>query len=110
MLTELEKKLIKENVIKTVTFSRKLQKLTRSLITLFDCKNSAEIFSFSEEKIFVSDTIKEITDKLDEKYDYNRDKFPRMGIASDEIYDLLCCSEDSPVAIANKIIEILNDE
>lgn len=109
MLTELEKKLIKESVIKSVTVTRKLEKLARNFITFFDSKRTSEMLCVGNEKTFVSDTIYEIADKLDEKYGYNRDKFPYTGIPSDEITNLICSSE-SPVTIANKIIEILNDE
>lgn len=110
MFTELEKKLIKESIIKSLNIKRNLSKCATLFNSIFGESSSYPIVLKDENIIAIDNTLFEIARKIEEKYGCNRDKYPHTGLASDELCQLLYISNDEPEIIADTIINLLDEE
>ena len=108
MLTILEKKLIEESIIKSITTKRNIEKVFKLLDSAF---GEGYCFHIKDENIIAIDnTIFELANKINEKYGYSHDKYPLSGLISDELCYWLYNSNESPEVIAQKIIELLDED
>lgn len=110
MFTELEKKLIKESLIKSLDTKRNLTKCVKLFNDIFGEAASYPIVLKDEKIIAIDDTLFEIARKLEDKYGYDRNKYPHTGLVSDELCQLLYVSDDESEVIADMVIQLLDEE
>lgn len=110
MFTELEKKLIKESLVKSLNIKRDLAKCINLFNSIFGEDISYPVVIKDEKIIAIDDTLFEIAIKIEDKYGYDRNKYPHTGLASDELCQLLYVSNDEPEVIANMVIQLLDEE